>query len=146
MPFDSLALPETHLDPLIRLNVTPIPPETVVAYKKAYRAAELARTGLPSDGVRWATRRQGKCDLEEFLSLPLPCDRALFARDRSPVPPPLADLARTVHAALPAAQFSVDFLSLDPVLNVTYAFEGKRVKACLGIWESHQIKMIASVA
>ncbi len=145
MPFDSLMLPDTRLDPLLRLGITPIPQDTVAAYKRAYRTAELCRTGLSIYTVRWATRRQGKCDLASFLSNPLPDARVMFAEDRSAVPSALADLARTVHVAIPEAEFSVDFLSLDPVLNVQYNFDGKRVKACLGIWENGKIKMIADV-
>lgn len=150
MPFDSLVR-DTVVDPLVRLGITPIPQETVKAYKKAYRIkayriAALKRTRHYPEDFRWATRRQGKCGLESFLNHPLPYDKASFADDRTPVPDALAGLARTVRAVVPDAEFTVDFLSADPVLNVKYDFNGQRVKACLGIWEAGEILMIATVA
>ncbi len=143
MPFDSLVR-DTVIDPLTRLGITPIPQETVKAYKKAYRAHLLATSDLYrhyADLIRWRTTRRGKRSVAAFLATPMAT--VMSGLDRSKMPDELHDLAHKVHTEIPEGEFTVDYLSGDPILQVTYDFDGQRVKACLGIWEAGEIKMIA---
>jgi hypothetical protein len=145
MPFDSLVR-DTVIDPLTRLGITPIPQETVSAYKKAYKQ-EWLRThpgfrGI--DTVRWRTARRksrAMASVASFLINPL--EKSWNADDRTGAPKELIDLAEVVRSEIPDADFSVEFFSTDPILQVEYACDGQRVKACLGIWEAGKIKMIA---
>lgn len=149
MPFDSLGVGAevmSEIDPLSRMGVTPIPQDVVSAYKREYTAKwKRAHSELAGYPVKWTTNRRGKRrNVATFLANPTA--NSFFADDRSGTPEPLVALALRVSEEVPGSDFEVDHFWDDPVLQVTYDFCGKRVKACLGIWERDQIKMIASVA
>jgi hypothetical protein len=143
MPFDSLVR-DTVVDPLVRLGITPIPQETVTTYKREYRARLIQSNHqffANRDLVRWKTAKRGQRSVAAFLNGPLA--KIWSGPDDSPMPADLNHLAHQVRAEIPEAEFTVDYLSGDPILQVSYDFDGQRVKACLGIWEHAKTKMIA---
>jgi hypothetical protein len=140
MPLDSAGF----LDPLVMLGITPVPKDLVDAYKANYRTIWLSRYAVRRpEACHWRTVKQGKRKLETFLASPMQFRN--YATDQSAAPAKLIDLALRVQTMIPDAEFSVDYFDRDPVLNVTYEFNGKQ-KACLGIWDEGKIKAIAKVA
>jgi hypothetical protein len=149
MPLDAVSelVGDLALDPLLKLGIIPIPQQDVIDYKRAYRRKWEA-THLPLNSYnhnQWLTIRQGKKrTLRQFLSNPL--ENILFyGSDHTAAPAELVALAERVQQAIPEAVFSVDYFNLDPVLQVTYEFNGTKQKACLGIWDEGKIVRIVGV-
>lgn len=153
MPLDNAGT--VTFDPLQVMGITAIDQKAVAAYKKAYRLAQ-------PPGHRWQSLKKSKAaPLGKFLRDPFRDQgRLLLGLDthgpawnyrafgkpgvKNPAPEALIALAERVHAEIPEAQFVVDYLGYDPILQVVYHVDGKRQKACLGIWDSGVLKAIAA--
>ena len=66
-----------------------------------------------------------------------------FSDDYSAAPSEIVNLAGRVDREVQGATFELDYFDTDPVLNVVYPFDGKRHKACLGIWDHAKVIAIA---
>lgn len=133
-------------DPLERMGIVPIDAAFVGQYKAEYRAeiilTKLRRQHRVSRGIEWLTATAEMFhSVRHFLYSGLDC---YMASDRSAAPPELVALAERVEKGILGAEFSIDYLYIDPVLNVTYPVgDGKRTVCCLGIWDKGVLKKIA---
>ncbi len=153
MPFDSLGVSAEvmpAIDPLERMGITPVPVSDVAAYKAAFRNAYIKKhcSHFPQrPDIRWMVATRGRRTLKRFLADPM--RRSLVtsvyppSTDNSGAPSDIASLAERVEAEVPEATFTVEYLAYDPILWVTYPFNGAPVTVCLGIWDAGKIKMIA---
>jgi hypothetical protein len=138
----------TATDPLIRMGIVPIAKEVVLAYKKTYRKTWLIANPnyrRLSEYCHWKsiTFNPKNRTLRQFLDSPI--RTRSYATDYSPAPADLIALALRVQTEMPNAEFVVDYFDTDPVLHVTYMFEGEKKKACLGIWDCGVIQALATI-
>lgn len=151
MPLDNarpLDVKTLLIDPLEALGVVPIPDDFVAAYKSNYMLAYL-RDRVTRPPCEWETisfstwktfPRRKKVSFADFLANPT---STRYTNDQSGAPEELIKLAQHVRTALPRAEFRVDYFDIDPILMLSYDFDGERRTACLGIWENGAIKRIA---